>query len=228
MRETRIALAAGLALTAIALGFVLSRSPSVVIRSSAPPTGTVAFGRSEVRSRICQADEVLPLGATAIRVWLEAVIGPPVSVEVLARRQLLAHGSRGPGWTAGSVTIPIGAVRRTVSHVTVCVTVGRQREPIGIHGVRTAPAIAATDRQGPFAQSAHTRAGTYKDGPLPGRLMIQYVGTDSRSWWSLVVSVARRMGLGRADSGTWVALLALMLMVAVAVGMSLLILRGLA
>ncbi len=43
-------------------------------------------------------------------------------------------------------------------------------------------------------------------------LRIEYLRPGPGSWWSLASAVARRMGLGRAPSGTWVALLPLALM----------------
>jgi hypothetical protein len=219
MREARVALAAGLTLTAIAIGVVLSRSPPAVTRST-PMTAAVGFGTSPVGARICQSGEVLPRGTTAIRVWLEAVIGPPVSVEASAGSRLLTRGARGPGWTTGSITIPVRTVTRTVSRVTVCVNVSQPREPIGVHGVRTATAVAAFDRQGPLPRTAHASAPQYREGPLPGRMVIEYLRPGERSWWSLATSVARRMGLGRAASGTWIAVLAIVLMLALAVVMS--------
>ncbi len=48
---------------------------------------------------------------------------------------------------------------------------------------------------------------------LPGRIAVEYVRAGSSSWWSLVPSVARRMGLGRAWAGTWVAAMVALLMV---------------
>ncbi len=218
MREARVALAAGLTLTAIAIGVVLSRSPPAVTRST-PMTAAVGFGTSALGARICQSGEVLPRSTTAIRVWLEAVIGPPVSVEASSGSHLLTRGTRGPGWTTGSVTIPVRTVTRTVSHVTVCVNVGRPREPIGLHGVRTATAVAAFDRQGPLPRTARAPP-RYREGPLPGRIVIEYLRPGNSSWWSLATSVARRMGLGRAASGTWIAVLAIVLMLALAVVMS--------
>jgi len=57
--------------------------------------------------------------------------------------------------------------------------------------------------------------------------MIEYLRPGESSWWSLATSVARRMGLGRAETGTWVALLAILLMVAVGGAMSRVILKEL-
>jgi hypothetical protein len=47
--------------------------------------------------------------------------------------------------------------------------------------------------------------------PLPGRISVQYLQPGHRSWWSLALSVARRLGLGRTAPGTWNALLVALL-----------------
>jgi hypothetical protein len=228
MGEPRLVLGVGLALIGIALVLVLSSSPPAVIRSDAPVITSFNFGRTSDRSRICQAGEVLPRGATAIRVWLEAVIGPAVEVEALSGGRVVAHGARGPGWTSGSVTVPVKPMPRIASPVTICVNVARAREPIGLQGVRTSAKIAATDRQGPLSHAGKAHAPTYRYGPLPGRVVIEYLRTGNASWWSLARSVARRMGLGHAGSGAWIPLLAIALMLAVAGVMSRLILREIA
>lgn len=64
-------------------------------------------------------------------------------------------------------------------------------------------------------------------GPLPGRVVAEYLRPSRSSWWSLAPSVARRMGLGHAPSGTWSALLVLALMAAVVLVCSRVILREL-
>jgi len=227
MRGTRVALAAGLTSTAIALGIVLSHSPPAVTRSKIPMTIIVGFGKSDLGARLCQANEVLPRRTTAIRVSLIAVLGPPVSVEASLDGHVLTRGRRGAGWTASSVTIPVTPLSRTMSSVTVCVNVSSPDEPVGIRGARTTPALAAFDRQGPLPRSSHSSALRYREGPLPGRIMIEYLRPGESSWWSLATSVARRMGLGRAETGTWVALLAILLMVAVGGAMSRVILKEL-
>ncbi|HXN39980.1 MAG TPA: hypothetical protein VN892_18260 [Solirubrobacteraceae bacterium] len=228
MGAPRLALGAGLAAIAIALVLVLSGSPPAVTRSGAPLVHTFDFGRTSVRSTICQAGEVLPRDATAIRVWLEAVIGPRVEVDALSGGRVITRGARGSGWTAGSVTIPVRPVPRTASRVTVCVHVAHGREAIGVQGVRTSAAVAAFDRQGPMARAADARAPTYREGPLPGRMVIEYLRVGNSSWWSLARSVARRMGLGHAGSGAAIPLLAAALMIAVAIAMSRLILKEIA
>jgi hypothetical protein len=227
MREVRIALLSGLTLTVIAIGLVLSQSPPAVTGPKRPLNDNVNFGESELGARICQANEVLPGGTTSIRVWLEAVVGPAVSIEVLSGRHVLTRGARGTGWTAGSVTIPVTNVGQTALHATVCVKVQPSREPIGLFGTLTRPAVAAIDRQGPLRLTAHAHAPMYRQGPLPGRIAIEYLRAGSNSWWSLGVSVARRMGLGHAGSGSWLAVLALLLMTVLAATVSWLILTEL-
>jgi hypothetical protein len=224
----RVVLGAALAVIAVALVLVLSRSPPAVTRSGAPVINAFELDRSSARSRICQAGETLPRGATAIRVWLEAVIGPPVEVEALSGRRVLARGARGAGWTAGSVTVPIRPVPRAAAHVTVCVNVAAAREAIGVRGVRTAAQVAASDRQGPLSHAHQARAPTYREGHLPGRVVIEYLRPGTKSWWSLVRSVVRRMGLGHAGSGAWIALLAVALMLAAGAVTSRLLLEELA
>jgi len=51
---------------------------------------------------------------------------------------------------------------------------------------------------------------------LGGRMWIEYLRPGDRSWASLIPSIVRAIGLGRADPGTWIALLALSLMATVA------------
>ncbi len=63
--------------------------------------------------------------------------------------------------------------------------------------------------------------------PLPGRISIEYLQPGRRSWWSLALSVARRLGLGRAAAGTGNALLVLALALAVLTLSSWLVVRDL-
>jgi hypothetical protein len=228
MREARIAFGIGLALLLIAIGVVLLRSPISVIRASAPRTDAVMFGSSSLGERVCQPDELLPRGTTAIRVWLEAVIGPAVTVEALSGTRLVTRGARGTGWTAGSVTVPVHPVDQSVTHSTICINMDPASEPIGLQGVKTSRALAAFDRQGPLPTTRSGSTPQYREGPLPGRLMIEYLRPGSDTWLSLITSVARRMGLGHATSGVLTALLAIALMGTVGLLISGLVLKEIA
>jgi hypothetical protein len=212
MRDVKIALILALALVAIALAIVLSGSPPAVTRAKAPMVDAELVGGLASGSEICQGGEVLPRATSAIRVWLDAVIGPPLTLTARSGSRVLTSGRRGAGWSTASVTIPVRPVARTSSDVTVCVGAGREREPVRVRGIAGPPGNAAyyADRE-----------------PLEGRVMIEYLRPGGRSWWSLARSVARRMGLGHALGGARVALLALAIVGAMLAASSWLILREL-
>jgi hypothetical protein len=197
MPGARVGLAVGLALTVIATAIVLSGAPPVLAGTNGvvpvpyPPLASVpAAGRG------CQAQETVPAGSSAIRLSLEASAGPRVSVAVRAGGRTIARGVSVQGWLGGVVTVPITPLQRTVHYATVCFSFGGAEERVSLLGVRTAPRNAA-------------RSGARV---LPGRIAVEYVRAGSSSWWSLAPSVARRMGLGRAWAGTWVAALVALLM----------------
>lgn len=178
----RLALAVGLTALAIAIVAVMSRSPAVVSRTNAAPiVGPVVTISHDFET--CQDDELLPAGTTAIRLSLEALLGPPVLVRVLHQGAVLASGSVGAGWSRQSVTIPVRPLRRAFADTSVCFTVAASDETVYAKGASDA---AAPD------------AGT------EGRIRIEYLRPGRRSWWALAPSVARRMALGRAPSGIWV------------------------
>jgi putative copper export protein len=76
-------------------------------------------------------------------------------------------------------------------------------------------------------RTSATLAASGADGPLPGRVRVEYLRTSGSSWWSLVPTVARRMGLGHALGGIGNVLLALALMCGVAAVCARAILTGL-
>jgi hypothetical protein len=213
MRDVKIALILALALVAIALAGVLSGSPPAVTRAKAPMADANTVGRLTGGDEVCQGGEVVPRGTTAMRVWLEAVVGPPLTLTARSGSRVLTSGARGAGWSTGSVTIPVRPLARTRSDVTVCVGVGQAREPVRVRGIAGPPRYAAYD-------AGHE--------PLAGRVLIEYLRPGGRSWWSLARSVVRRMGLGHALGGAWVALLALAIVAAMVAAASWLVLRELA
>ncbi|HTU77357.1 MAG TPA: hypothetical protein VMF09_01200 [Solirubrobacteraceae bacterium] len=211
MSRVRIALAAGLALLAIALGLTLARSPAVVARKSDTPVTEDRLAVTATSARYCQSEEQLPAGASAIRLSLAADTGPRVDVSVSSGGRTLTSGTQGAGWTGRVVTVPVRPLARTVGAVTVCASVRPRFEQVLVFGVPAAPALAARDgRQ-----------------TLPGRMTIEYLRRGSRSWASLAPSIARRLGLGRTAAGTWNALLAVELLVAIGVLASMLVLKEL-
>jgi hypothetical protein len=150
------------------------------------------LGSTISEEETCQGNEVLPAGVSAIRVSLLAYYGATVRVTASSGPRVLAEGGRGGEWTGGSVTVPITPLKRTVSHVTLCIAVGLNSEPIFLLGDET-PAREAAVATG--------------EGRLGGRVGVEYLAAGRGSWWSRILPVARRMGLGHALSGTWVVLL---------------------
>ncbi len=198
MRPVRIALATGLALLALALALTLSRSPAVVAPGRPVPARALV-GEAEQASTVCQGDETVPSGTTAMRFTVKALIGPRIEVKALAGSRVFASGERDPGWSGGAVIVPVTRVPQTVSHATICISFPLADESVELIGELTGRA----------------RAAVIDDGqPLAGRTSIEYLRPGRRSWWSLALSIARHIGLGRAWAGTWVALLALALMAA--------------
>jgi hypothetical protein len=221
--RTRISLTVGLALTAMAIGIVLSRSPTVVARTNGVPIeGTVRAMTSA--GEVCQEHELLLRGTTAIRLSLEALYGPRVSVRAVHDGELVTSGERGSGWTRQNVTIPVKSVPRTVAQVDVCFALAPKDETVDLNGGRSASALVS---------SGGARAGGPPGidyllpvpRPTSAGIRIEYLRPGSRSWWSLALQVARRMGLGRAPSGTWTVLVVLAAMAALVAVVSWLLAR---
>lgn len=212
MRSVKVALVAGLASLAAALVLTLSASPMRVASTNRVPGTETPIASTRAGATYCQAHEVLPGGSSAIRVWLDAAAGPRVEVTVSSGSRVLASGARGSDWIGSSVTIPVKPLARTVVGTTVCVSFHLHDETIIVQG-KAAPAAVA-------AHEGH-RA-------LAGRMLIEYLRPGARSWLSQATEVARRLGLGRAAAGTWVALVAFALLVAAVVLASRLLLRELA
>jgi hypothetical protein len=205
VRAPQIALLTGLTLIATAIGADLSHSPAVLARSNAVGYGTpvAAFtqpGGVSQTVNVCQGKEEVPAGTTAIRLSLEALLGPRLSVEVLSDRGVLTRGTVGAGWSDEVVTVPVERVASTTRDATVCFSFVSRDETVTMKGAPSPPALAAVRNR----------------GALPGRLNLEYLRSGDRSWLSQASSIAQRMGLGHAWSGTWIAPTLLLLMLGVA------------
>jgi hypothetical protein len=200
MKLTKLTIVVSLALVAVLGAVTLARAPARVVRTS--PHGVEVVIAAVGDAAVCQSGEVLPAGVSAVRIWLEAEIGPPVRVQVYSRGRLLSEGRRGAGWTASAVTVPVAPLRRTASNVKVCFAAKPNSERLQLYGINTAPGDAATTANG---------------HPLAGRMTVEYLAPGSGSWFSRALGVARHMGIGRAVSGTWLALLVAALMAGVLV-----------
>lgn len=208
---TAAALAAGLALLAIALVVTLSGSPLVVAHANNTPADQPIL-RATSHTGACQDGEVLPAGISAIRLILVAVVGPSVSVTLTSGAHPLAAGVAGSGWTSGAVTVPVKALPRAASRARICFKLGQSAEGVEVGGSHTGAALAARGLDGKA---------------LPGRFTVEYMRSGKGSWWSSAQTVARRIGLGHAPEGTWLALLLIASMGAILATASWLLMREL-
>jgi hypothetical protein len=210
MRRVPVALGVGLAALAILLVFVLRRAPLVPAGTNGVPTAEyVELKHGGVAT--CQQVASIPRGTSAIRIAIEArAVGPAVSVAVLAAGRVLSRGSQPPGWgTAPAVTVGVDRLVSTVDRAHVCTSIGPSVEPVRVYGSGVSHSSTAT---GLIAGTA---------------LHMEYLRSGPHRWWSLASATAHRMGLGRAGSGAWIALLALALMLLATVLASRLMLREL-
>jgi hypothetical protein len=156
----------------------------------------------------CQVGGTIPRGTTAVRISVTSNTGPSVTLKALSGSQVITHGKRGAGWgIAETVTVPVQRVARTTSSNQTCIAFGPTVENLTING-----ALGPTTTVGGETSRAVT-------------MRIEYLRPGPSSWWSLVSSVAHRMGLGHAPSGTWIVFLLLALMISAAVLAARLVLR---
>jgi hypothetical protein len=183
----------------VAVGLILTQSPLVFVSSnSVPPAFDMSVGGG---TEVCQSHEDIPQDVVAVRLASLMAIGPTVNVRVLQNGLIAADGSRSAGWRGRDVTVPVSRLPHPLLDSTVCFAFGPTSENVGLVGSQTPSTVAAAV------------VGAF---PLAGRARIEYLRRDTASWWSLLLPVARRMGLGHAASGTWVVLLVTLLMLAVA------------
>ncbi len=185
----RIALAVGLAVIAAAFVATLSHAPLTVARGDSATAGGLVSTNQPARA--CQAEEALPRGTSAIRLALLAALGPRVTVQVFSGARVLTQGAYPAGWSSGLVTVPVSPVARAAAPVKVCFAFNSINGLVTLRGWLARPAVAASS----------------SEGPLPGRIGVEYLRPSHRSWWSSAASTIRRMGLGHAAGGIWNALL---------------------
>lgn len=211
MRRVRIVLAVGLALLAVAVVLAITRSPMVVSSVSVTPSRETVLATTREGASYCQPHELVPQDTSAIRLWLGAMVGPRLALVVSSAGHVVVSGERGSGWRGKAVTVPVHPPAQAVANATVCTSFKVKDEEVLLFGAPAPPTFAARD-----------------DGhPLPGRIVIEYLRRGHTSWAAMALSIARRMGLGRAYAGTWIALLVVALVSAVALSTVLLLLKEL-
>ncbi len=190
-------LASSLALMCIAIGVVLSRSPLEVAGTNSVPAPNAA-GLIHGGGTLCVPGGTVPRDTVAIRVPLQANVGPKVSVSVSSDARVATSGERAAGWGASTrVLVPVTPTAEPIREARVCVTPG----PVHYLAVN-ATTLTTTSATGQAVSS---------EG-----LHLEYLRSAHGSWWSLAPSIAHHLGLGRAAAGSWVAFLLLALMIAVA------------
>jgi hypothetical protein len=204
--SVRLALAVGLAACALALAITLSRSPPVLAgTNSVAAEGFVATTRGN--ATFCQDGETLPSGTSAIRLSVNTNISPKVEAVVYSGSRMVTHGAQQPGPLTAAIAVPVTPLQRTVVDAKVCFELGPVVEPMRLLGGRTHP---------------------QRRGEKPAiKIKVEYLRAGRRSWWSLVPTLARHIGLGRAPSGAWVAWIPVLLMAGAGFGAALLLLRQL-
>jgi hypothetical protein len=209
--RVRLALVLALAVAALVLGLVLSESPTVVAGTNSVATQAIVAGTVS-EAQACQARELIPANVSAVRLTLWSDAGPWVRVNVLSDGHVVTDGIVGGGWAGGSVTVPLRPLAHAIPGAQVCFRLGSTKEKVDIIGSRTIPAVAARTNEGET---------------LSGRIRIEYLRSAHSSWLSMIPTVARRIGFGRAPSGVGVALLTAILMGAVAIATAYLVVREL-
>jgi hypothetical protein len=198
MRSVTVALAVSMIVIGTTVVVVLSRSSAVVAGTDAIAiAGHVDLPGGYTSS--CQRVGAVPQGTSAFRISVAAGAGPPVLLRVHSGSREVTRGELPAGWgLAAAAVVPVKRLSHEVRDALVCTSLGRATGPLEALG---APRRDASEPLG-FGDVA---------------LRMEYLRPGSKSWWSRAASIAFRLGLGRAESGTWIAYLALLLMIAVGV-----------
>ncbi len=213
MSHVKVTLIAGIALVLLVGALVLRGSPPRVLRTSGPAARS-SLGVTQSELTVCQGNEVLPAGATAVRVSIVAFLGSNMQVAALHQGRLLTTGSHNPDWSGSTVTVPIKPLDHSTSNVVVCVAFAPNSELLQLFGTPASSRNSAIFFKGNAI--ATSRAQWQANGTLRGRLSLAYLGPGHRSWWSQATSVATRMGFGHFIGGKSIALLAALLVAAMA------------
>jgi hypothetical protein len=220
MKAVLATFALGLVIFAVVGALTLGKAPARLVAVGAPgtrivsPTGINPIEVTSGSPTFCQAGEVLPAGVSAIRVGMWAFFGARIHVMAYQGSTLLTQGFHDANWTGTSVTVPVRPLSHSASQVKLCAKIGPNSEPLILLGSKTPSSQAAVLTELPTpALDLNPSAASV----LSGRVAVEYLAPGHDSWWSQLLPLARRLGLGRAYSGTWIALLIAALMLAVGV-----------
>ncbi len=193
----KLAIAVGFALIAIGVGVGLARTPLVLAGSNGTPLSS-EVGATSVPATVCQGEETVPAGTTAIRASMLSLLGPRAKLVARSGGRVVTTGEIGYGWTGAIATIPVARVVGAHAHTQICITLAKRRQLVNLRGANTKVAPAVLDGK----------------QVLTGRMRFDYLHPDSKPWISLIVPTARRIGLNVGGSGAIVLIPLLLLMTA--------------
>lgn len=192
-------LGVGLAAIGVAIVLVISHRPP----ATAGGNGIAGKNYIELEAKDalsnCQTAGTIPRGTSALRLAIEGVyFSPSVKVKIARDGHVIARGSHAPGGPAApNVIVGLPALGQTVRGAQICTAVGPTVGPIRFSGE-------------PASSSSHVSNALQQ-----AVLHVEYLRAGDRSWWSSLSAIGRRIGLGRAPGGGWVAILVLLLMLSV-------------
>ena len=196
-RSVVVTFAVGLVSIAVALVALLARSPLVVAGTNSISAGEYIELNGNFSK--CQAAGTIPQGTSAIRVAVEGIyFAPAVTVRVLSGAHVLREGRQvAGGGPIPTATVPLARFAQQVDNASICTSVGPTFQRVRFAGVPD-----------------HAPGHNPRSHEL---LRVEYLRAGSHSWWSLVRSIARHIGLGHAPSGTWPVLAVIALMLALVI-----------
>jgi hypothetical protein len=179
-------LAAGLVVVAVGLALVLLDSEPRQAGSNYIPEAAEALTLAGRNASSCQADQVIPADAAALRLLVGTYERPTPEfrVSVRAEGDAIAAGRLPAGRPEGHVVVPIEPVDETRANVDVCVEAraGRSDRRTVLYGT-------------------------------PNQIRLEWLRQGDESWLELLPTVAHRFGLGKPFvSGAWVLGLAAVLL----------------
>jgi hypothetical protein len=211
--RARLIVAIGCVLLVVGVAATLTRA--VPVRTGTNETlATVGLGGTVGRIDVCQDAELIPAGTGAVRVWARTTgqPGPALTLVATDGRTTIGRGTLAAGWSGKTATIPLRPATRDERSARICMTVG----------ARSSVTLAGESSRDLNAGPPATAAGAQ----LGGRLRIEYLAREHRSWWSQIGTTARRMGFGRVPGGGAIAPAAALVMLTTAgLGLRLLV-RG--
>jgi hypothetical protein len=204
--RVRYVVAAGGLVIAIALVLVLSERGPRRSGSNRVPNGEFAV-TLERGSSVCQPGETIPADTAAVEMTIGTYRAPgtPLQVHITgAQGGLISEGGLGHGWQQGVVAIPIRRVPANHTAATVCLR-NTGSDALALAGVA------------PFG------AGTIKINgrSVFGALRLDYLRPERGSYFSLLPTIADRVGYGKGSytrDWAWIGVLVAVATVAVLVG----------